>query len=478
MLTKFLKGSFGVIPAILLTMAAAGCGVDGDPAGQETAPPFNPDKPVSISDFIPKTGGMGTKLVIYGENFGNDASLVTVTIGGEKAQLINVKGDCLYCLVPPRSMKGDIRIEVGSGDAAKSFDCEEKFNYQARLRVGTLCGTKNDKGEFEVKDGPFDDCGGIDNPCFFSFDPVNRHHLYMSQDGQALRMFDLENKQLYTVISNSIQGMGRMRSITWTNDENHDMVIACDNWGLTDPSNVIVHRSSPTASGPAAFKAAPEHCTQSITCNGSSIHPVNGLLYYNCYNDSQFFSYDLSTGTKQGEVNFSLGERGWEYNNVIHPGGDYMYIVVINKSYISKATYNPETKKFNQPTVFVGSGATWNETGYVDGVGTSARINNAYQGIFVKNEEYVAQGKEDVYDFYFSDQFNHCIRKVTPEGIVSTFAGRGGVGAGQNAWGYADGDARLEARFDQPRALAYDESTQTFYVGDHMNRRIRTIYYE
>ena len=62
------------------------------------------------------------------------------------------------------------------------------------------------------------------------------------------------------------------------------------------------------------------------------------------------------------------------------------------------------------------------------------------QGCFVLNEEYVAEQRADIYDFYLTDAANHCIRKITPDGIVTTFAGRG-----------------------------------TFYVGDNGNHRVRTI---
>ena len=86
MLIKHVKESTGilVILAALLTMMATSCKNDEyDPTKQELAPAFDPAKPVSITDFIPKTGGMGTKLVIYGQNFGNDPSMVTVTISGK-----------------------------------------------------------------------------------------------------------------------------------------------------------------------------------------------------------------------------------------------------------------------------------------------------------------------------------------------------------------------------------------------------------
>lgn len=101
------------------------------------------------------------------------------------------------------------------------------------------------------------------------------------------------------------------------------------------------------------------------------------------------------------------------------------------------------------------------KAGYVDGVGGNARVNGPGQGVFVKNEDYT--GAEDEYDFYFTDEYNHCIRILTPTGRVTTFAGRGN---GSTEGGYADGALRTEARFFHPWAIAYDEKRKCFYVGE------------
>ena len=45
---------------------------------KEENSPFDPSKPVVISDFTPKEGGLGSRLVLYGDNFGNDVSKVKV----------------------------------------------------------------------------------------------------------------------------------------------------------------------------------------------------------------------------------------------------------------------------------------------------------------------------------------------------------------------------------------------------------------
>ncbi|MEB3188351.1 MAG: hypothetical protein VKP72_13030 [bacterium] len=65
-----------------------------------------------------------------------------------------------------------------------------------------------------------------------------------------------------------------------------------------------------------------------------------------------------------------------------------------------------------------------------------------------------------------ADSGNHCIRRVTPEGQVTTLAGDGVAGA-------HDGPA-LVARFNTPRLVAVDAGGYV-YVGDWGNGRIRRI---
>jgi hypothetical protein len=113
--------------------------------------------------------------------------------------------------------------------------------------------------------------------------------------------------------------------------------------------------------------------------------------------------------------------------------------------------------------------------GYTDAPGSNARFDRPRQGVFVKNKEYEAQNKEDMYDFYLCDHNNNAIRKITPDGEVSTFAGRGSVGIDGQVWGWIDGEARETARFREPCGICYDEEEEVFYVADRENKRIRTI---
>jgi len=69
-------------------------------------------------------------------------------------------------------------------------------------------------------------------------------------------------------------------------------------------------------------------------------------------------------------------------------------------------------------------------------------------------------------DIYVSDTFNYKIRKITPAGIVSTFAGTGQRGLKNTT--------RLSATFNQPKGLAFDKLGNLFVV-DGRNHTIRKI---
>jgi RHS repeat-associated protein len=72
---------------------------------------------------------------------------------------------------------------------------------------------------------------------------------------------------------------------------------------------------------------------------------------------------------------------------------------------------------------------------------------------------------------YIADTFNNSIRKITPNGVITTVAG---IVAGYN-WGFSgDGGPATAAKLNQPKAIAVD-AQGTLYVGDAGNYRVRKI---
>ena len=70
-------------------------------------------------------------------------------------------------------------------------------------------------------------------------------------------------------------------------------------------------------------------------------------------------------------------------------------------------------------------------------------------------------------NLYVADNGNHLIRKITPNGTIGIFAGQAGV------QGYADGTG-INAQFTYPSGLAFDNSGN-LYVADGGNSTVRKI---
>ena len=76
---------------------------------------------------------------------------------------------------------------------------------------------------------------------------------------------------------------------------------------------------------------------------------------------------------------------------------------------------------------------------------------------------------DKVGNIYVADHGNNVIRKITPAGIISTFAGTGIAGF------YGDGGPATNAEFNYPSGVAVDPVTQDLIIADLVNYRIRRV---
>jgi hypothetical protein len=97
-------------------------------------------------------------------------------------------------------------------------------------------------------------------------------------------------------------------------------------------------------------------------------------------------------------------------------------------------------------------------TGFVNGTGTAARFNVPYS---------VACDASG--NIYVADFSNHSIRKITPQGVVTTTAGNG-------VSGLVEGNGAA-ARFNQPTGVVVAPNGNV-YVADFGNQRVRQIIFE
>ncbi|AMR32175.1 hypothetical protein A0256_12455 [Mucilaginibacter sp. PAMC 26640] len=122
-----------------------------------------------------------------------------------------------------------------------------------------------------------------------------------------------------------------------------------------------------------------------------------------------------------------------------------LYVIELRSYSVRKIT--PE----GDVTILAGAG----ERGGSDGPGDKARFGTLF-GIVC----------DDAGNVYVSDQDNHSIRKITPDGMVSTFAGTGFEGA-------VNGTGN-KASFGSPYGLDID-AAGNIYVADFGNKMIRKI---
>jgi len=98
--------------------------------------------------------------------------------------------------------------------------------------------------------------------------------------------------------------------------------------------------------------------------------------------------------------------------------------------------------------------------GYAEGTGSNAQFSSPH-GI----------ARDTAGNLYVADSYNHRIRRVTPQGVVDTIAGSGTTGGEGSGYFDVPGDA---AQFRYPRGITID-AQGNLYVADTDNHCIRRI---
>ena len=517
-----------------------------DYVGVQVTDPYDPAQPVTITSFVPTSGGVGQQLVLHGSNFGNDVSQLHLTIGGKDAVIASVKSEALYCFVPSGAFTGEIVLTIGEGASAKTVQAPGKFDYQRKMVVGNLCGYINERGEAPWIDGPFETTTGFKNDGVMQFSPYNHDQLFVLYDKEprlgenqhGIQLVDLKERTVTTIINISMFNNERMRTIDFAVDpfayEEHGLLYQTGEDELGNPTYyatpeweakaspkqlsyrehliVSVDQYDANFRAPAVWivdrnvatgefdNSSPHRLIACYNqCNGASLHP-NGELYFSSYTQGEILRLDMDQywatlpldggaswdpyaidNTAAFERLIKVQDNSYECQIDIHPTGQYAYIVVINRNYILRTDYNEKTKRFSTPYVIAGQLGV---EGFDDGVGQSATMRRPYQGTFVKNDQYEAANYGDIYDFYFCDSRNDAIRYLTPDGIVTTYAGgSANTHADGLTNGSENGELRDVARFSRPTGLVNDvhkdkitgENTLIFYILDTNNAKLRTI---
>lgn len=155
------------------------------------------------------------------------------------------------------------------------------------------------------------------------------------------------------------------------------------------------------------------------------------------------------TTGKPGSANATGTDASFNFpSSISTDGAGNVYVADTGNHTIRKITPNGVV------TTFAGLA---DASGNTDATGAAARFNYPL-GVATDSKG----------NIYVADYGNNCIRKITPDGMVSIFAGSA------SAYGSTDGIG-TDARFDRPTSISID-SVDNVYVADSVNRTIRKIF--
>lgn len=411
------------------------CSSDDNKTGGTTGTPYDPSKPIKIESFYPDSGGIATKVIIKGSNFGTDIANIKVYYNTRQAAIINSNGEYLY-VITPRQPGDTCNISVVVGKDSLVFD--KTFEYTTTTTVTTITGRP---GTDKITDGTLAEAE-FRRPRFICVD--DELNIYISEfEDAAFRQINVLKNQVVTLVKDN----GFTNPNAPSTDPYGKTIFVPLDGGSTffefDPEK----QWTPKRINPSP---APDSKPWNINDNWKhAIAPnlVDNMMYTRAYN-GLLLKFDGVT------------KMGWLVAEGLEPGTD---------SYGGFSPLNPNELYLTYPNyncvgminVVTGkheiyAGYSTGTGGYADGERKDAEFKNPRQLCFDQDG-----------NMYIADAGNHCIRKITPDGIVTTVIGLPGIS------GYVDGTPDA-AQFNDPQGVAIDKEG-TIYICDRGNRCIRKL---
>lgn len=440
-----------VIGLLLLIGLSVWVGCDNDlaPIGQRQSTPPNLNEPTVFESFSPDSGGIGTQLIIRGKNFGSDSSYLRVTVNNKEASIVGVDDEIIYAIVPARADTGYVRLYVGKDENVEEYASQTEFRYQFKRNVTTLAGQQGTNG----RDDGAASTATLQRPWFLLTD--NDGTVFFidegrgtSQNGALRRLKDGEVETLVQCSS------GPFQSPTCLAFSPNQDTLYISQYSYSDESNTVtdfniiyVTREGGFVDVRGLTKA------KKVGTTGLAVHPKTGEVFYCNKGDGYVYRYDgpeYEDFTALFQIN---NATGIETRMTFNTEGTILYVAVCNRHCIYKVPYDETTRTFGIPVLFVGA---WNESGYLNGSGATVRLYQPEQMAFDEDG-----------NMFVPERYNHIIRKITPEGAASLYAG-----IPENS-GFGDGLPE-DAMFNQPEAVTvYPDNS--VYVADRDNHVIRRV---
>ncbi|TMU50376.1 IPT/TIG domain-containing protein [Flagellimonas algicola] len=406
----------------------------------------------TLSSVAPVTGPKHTEVVITGENFGTDATKVSVSFNGTPGEVLGVTDTEVTVRVPVGANTGPITMVVDGFDLTGP-----EFVYELTYAVETFAGGGRGYEEgsgteakfYEPRDLAKDSGGNI-----FVVDRRNNAIRKIAPDGEV------------TTFAGGVLGSGEgqfrfPRGLAMDSDDNiyvadsgNNRIVMIDPngvWSIIAGGNEYgyVNGAVDVAlfNNPVAILVG-EDGDNALYVSDSNNHAIRRIsLDEGQYTVSTYAGPGPEIDQRGGDENGDLSDARFNYPKGMAKSGEGIILVVDDNDRIRAIDQDAGTVG-----TFAGSG--W---GYVNDV-------DRLDAMFKNPMDVSVSGDGTV---YIADALNHCIRRIDSEGHVTTIAGN------PNSGGYRDdlGDVAL---FDNPVGVLHGGEGE-IYVADMDNHAIRKI---
>jgi len=410
--------------------------------------PHDPNKAVELTRFFPDSGGIASKVLIEGVNFGNDTSQFKVFFNEKKAAVISVQGDKAYVLTP--RLPGDTCvITVKAGD--KTVASTHKFRYITQMTVTTIAGARGANGgkflEGSLAQAAFANIRGM------CVDAAGNIFLGMRDDPGVCRV-DVKGNQVYWITGN-IGNSGSWNS-GFVDPVSQIAYLIADNSGLLlelNPTNLWIPRARTfTHPTPEEIASGIKQDYTDSYVHSLAYNPVDSCMYTREYQSGEIIKINQRTYEAECAHLTAEGDQPGSDSYIAFDPVDpnYLYLCYPGKHCIRR--FNMTTKVFEAFASLPTATGSWR-----DGPLNDAEFNNP-RGIAFDQDGIL----------YVADRNNHCVRAINRQGIVSTVAGV------PRQWGTADGDPTT-AGFDNPYMVTVDIEGNIWIGEDSNNRMLRKL---
>lgn len=393
--------------------------------------PYDPSKPVKVTEFYPDSGGMATKMIIKGENFGTNPEDVRVYFNQKKAAVVESTGDMLYVIVPKQP--GDnCKVSIAVGGDSLAF--EKTFTYITSVTVSTIAGKVGVEGE---ADGTLAEAE-FHTPRYLVLD-AEKNIFVSDWRNHRLRQINEESNLVTTVH----KGSGMEYPNAPATDADKKVIFVPNDGGNAflefDPELQWAGKKiSPRPAEGESFSIDYKH---SLAPNME-----DKMIYTRAYNGQLIKFNSRTKAAYLVAIDLMPGSDSYL---CFHPNDPNLLYICYSKKHCIY-TFDLRTKEHK---LFAGS---VNQAGWMDGEREFSEFNNPRQICFDQEG-----------NLYVADEVNQVIRKIDTNGIVSTVVGIPGVK------GYRDGSPD-EAMFNAPTGVAIDDEG-IIYIADYDNKLIRKL---